>query len=185
MRYRELLTEWVVHDFNPEVNPRLFDLDAAAHGGRLDPKDKKEFARWLRDHQNDLIRMYHGTKVDHDVMGKGLLPTSGNRRLSIQSGSGYVYLAYDPRTALDFARMGHSGQYKQLVVYAVDVAIRRLKPDKDQLRNKRYYTDLEVGTTLADSLIIGRTACVKGRIEPHQIHIYGRYDHHGHPLEDD
>lgn len=184
MRFYEIITEWVVHDFNPAVSTKLFDLDVAAHNGTLDPDDKKAFASFLRDHPNDFIRLYHGTAAKHEVMAKGLLPTSTNRRLSLQSGSGYVYLAYDPRTALDFARMGYSGQYTPLVVYAVDVTIRRLLPDRDQLADKRHYAGIDVGDTLADSLIYGRTARVKGKIEPYQIHVYGRYDHHGNPLKD-
>lgn len=174
-------------DWNPvAANPdlTLFNLDRAANSGTINPKDKAAFSSFLNSHRSDFVRLYHGTSKKHEVLGSGLLPTSSKRRNSLQSQSGYVYLTYDPQTALSFARMGYAGQYKyDLVVYAVEVTIGRLLPDHDQLFNKRMYTDLEIGKSLADSLIYGRGARVKGKIEPHQVTIYGTYDRNGNPIE--
>lgn len=176
-------------DWNPRAanpNLQLFNLDIAASRGQLTKEDRRDFAAFLRDHKNDFVRMYHGTAVTHDVMGQGLLPTSPTRAKSLQSASGYVYLTYDPASALEFARMAYSGQYKDLVVYGVEVTIGRLLADADQLRNKRYWGgDASIGNTLADSLIYGRGARVKGKIEPMQVFIFGRYDHNGNPLSED
>jgi hypothetical protein len=172
-----------VIDFNPEVTRELFDLDLAASRDALDPKAHKKFRQFLFQHKNDNIRLYHGTSDQHDVMNQGLLPTSAKRRLSLQSGSGYVYLSYDPRRALSFATYGYPGQ-QRYVVYAVTVPIRKLKPDPDQLRNKRMWGERpDIGSSLADSLIYGSGARVQGRIEPWQISVYGYFDRDGHPLE--
>ena len=175
-----------VIDFNPEVTRELFDLDLAASRGALDPKAHKKFRQFLFQHKNDNIRLYHGTSSKHDVMNKGLLPTSATRRLSLQSGSGYVYLSYDPQRALMFAQFGYPswGEGERYVVYAVTVPIRKLRPDPDQLRNKRMWGEhSDIGDTLADSLIYGAGARVKGRIEPWQISVYGYFDKTGNRIE--
>lgn len=170
---------WSPLDFNPAVTRQLFDLDVAAGNGSLDPKKHQEFRRFLHQHRNDYLRLYHGTASKHDVPGRGLLPTSATRRLSLQSGSGYVYLSYDPQRALSFARMGYPSE-QTFVVYAVTVPIRRLKPDADQLRNKRMWGEQpDIGSSLADSLIYGGGARVKGRIDPQLINVYGTFDRNG------
>lgn len=172
-----------VIDFNPQVTRQLFDLDLAANMDRLELKQLKQFKSFLFQHRNDSIRMYHGTSVEHDVMNKGLLPTSANRRRSLQSGSGYVYLSYDPNRALRFAQFGYPGE-PRYVVYAVTVPIRNLKPDPDQLGNKRMWGERpNIGSSLADSLIWGGGARVKGWIQAWQITVYGYYDKSGHRIE--
>ena len=175
-----------VIDFNPEVTRQLFDLDLAANRNTLDPKAHRQFRQFLFQHKNDNIRLYHGTSSKHDVMNKGLLPTSATRRLSLQSGSGYVYLSYDPQRALRFAQFGYPswGEGEKYVVYAVTTPIRKLKADPDQLRNKRLYGERpDIGSSLADSLIYGGGARVKGRIEPWQISVYGYFDKAGHRID--
>lgn len=171
-----------VIDFNPQNNRHLFDLVLKANSGDITEKDIKEFSRYLRDNKMNFVRMYHGTAGGHDVMDKGLLPTSRTRAKSLQSASGYVYLAYDPQAALSFARMAYSGQNTDLVVYAVDVTVGRLLPDRDQMANKRS-VGFDVGEGLAHSLIYGHAARVKGKIDPMQIHVYGRYDKNGNPID--
>lgn len=171
-----------VIDFNPQVTRQLFDLDLAANMNRLEPKQLRQFKSFLAQHRADSIRLYHGTSVGHDVMNKGLLPTSATRRRSLQSGSGFVYLSYDPQRALNFATSGYPGE-KRFVVYAVTVPIRKLKADADQLRNKRMWGERpDIGSSLADSLIWGGGARVRGRIEPWQISVYGYFDRNGHAL---
>ena len=150
-----------VIDWNPVApnpNLQLFDLDMAGSRGVLSPKDKKAFASFLNSRKMEFVRMYHGTSIEHPVTDKGLLPTSARRAKSLQSAHGYVYLTYDPQTALSFARMAYAGQNRDLVVYAVEVTIGRLKPDLDQLRNKRMFAGEDVGASLVDSLIYGRGA---------------------------
>lgn len=176
-----------VIDFNPNGGDEtLFRLDVKAHSGTITDKEVKEFGRFLNSHKMDFIRMYHGTSSRHAVMDKGLLATSSGRARSPQSAAGFVYLAYDPESALNFARMGYAGDYTaDLVVYAVDVTVQRLLPDHDQLRNKRMWGgDDTIGSTLAHSLIYGRGARVRGRIEANQIHEWGRFDRNGDRIED-
>lgn len=176
-----------VIDWNPRAqspNLQLFDLDVAAHKGTIEKKDIAEFASFLRSHKMDFVRLYHATSLDHPIPDKGLLPTSATRAKSLQSGHGYVYLSYDPESALSFARMAYAGQYRPLVIYAVEVTIGRLSADTDQLRNKRFFSGIEVGNSLAESLIYGRGARVKGKIDPMQLTVFGHYDHHGNPIDD-
>jgi len=174
-----------VINFDPQVNTMLFDLDVKAHSGTITPQEIKAFASFLNSHKMDFIRMYHGTSSAHDIMGKGLLPTSASRAKSIQSTAGYVYLAYDPNSALTFAQMAYAGQYNSTrIVYAVDVLVKRLLPDHDQLYNKRMYGgNADIGNTLAHSLIYGRGARVRGKIDPMQVHVWGEFDRNGDPVK--
>lgn len=138
--------------------------------GRQNREDLAALQAFLDANPNRLIRLYHGTAAKHPVTEKGLLPTTATRRNSLQSASGFVCLSIYPGMAEDFARMAYPGQPR--VVYAVDIPIRDLLPDLDQLRNKRYWgekSSMEIRDTLADSLAIGSGARVKGRISPASI----------------
>lgn len=183
MRYQEIVEAQVI-DFNPQVTRYLFDLDLAASRGSLAEKLHKGFRQFLFANKDKSIRLYHGTSVKHDVADQGLLPTSRRRRLSLQSGSGYVYLSYDPMRALSFASAGYPTD-KTLVIYAVEVPIRDLKPDGDQLRNKRMWSDghSAIGNSLADSFIYGGGARVRGTIWPYQVSLYGYFDRSGKRIE--
>lgn len=185
MRMRDLMkiTEATDHvlDFDPRKYATLFDLDRAAALGGADPKAVKAFRVALSG--DNTIRLYHGTSVKHDVWDKGLLPTSATRRRSIQSGSGFVYLTYDPMRALTFAQMGYprEGPY---VVYSVELPVRMLLADPDQLRNKRQWTGRDdIGTGLIDSLIHGGAVRVKGRVDTYRIKVYGYFDQHSNQIE--
>ena len=128
-----------------------------------------EFNKWLKTHKEDYVRLYHGTGARHDILGKGILKTTMRRRNSIQSESGYVYLTVYPDTARTFGELGNP--YDKVKVYSVVVKIKELKPDTDQLKNKRLWNaDMsELGDTLADSLIYGSGARVKRNIMPYEI----------------
>lgn len=132
--------------------------------GVAPPKLFQLFKRFLAN-RDQLVRLYHGTAANLPIMEQGLLPTSARRRRSLQSTSGYVYLSVYPGAAKDFGRMGNSG--RAIEVYKVEIPIRILLADKDQLNNKRYWgEDSTIGNDLASSLMIGHGARVKGRI-PH------------------
>jgi hypothetical protein len=62
-------------------------------------------------------------------MHQGLLPTSAKRRNSYQSTSVYVYLSVWPSLARTFGELGNP--YDDVVVYAVDIKVKELKPDLD------------------------------------------------------
>ena len=103
-------------------------------------------------------------------MHQGMLKTTLHRRNSYQSASGYVYLSIWPSSARMFGELAYPKQ--DVTVYAVDVKIRELLPDLDQLRNKRLFGNFDnIGMTLADSLIFGHGARVRREIKPYEIHI--------------
>jgi GNAT superfamily N-acetyltransferase len=138
--------------------------------GTPTPKRMKELKSFLRQDPNRFVRLYHGTDASHPVMEEGLLPTSAGRKKSLQSTPGYVYLSVYPGMAEDFGRMAYPG--KPIQVYAVTVTVRRLLADTDQLNNRRYWGEGKydgVGNTLAESLVYGRGARVKGKVEPYQL----------------
>ena len=163
-----------VLDFAPMVTRALFDLDLAAAREPLTERQRRDFRRLLARDRD--VRLYHATSTEHPVWARGLLPTSSKRRRSYQSGSGYVYLSYDPMRALGFAAHGYPGQ-GPYVVYAVVMPVRQLRPDPDQLANKRYHCERpDIGHTLTDSMIHGGGARVKGRIETWRIAMHGYFD---------
>lgn len=127
------------------------------------------FNRWLKEHSEDFVILYHGTGESIDVKNQGLLKTSKKRRRSYQSTSGYVYLSLYPSTARLFGEIAYP--YDRSKVYAVTVKIKDLKPDTDQLANKRYYDEdlAQMGNTLAESLIYASGARVKRNILPYEI----------------
>ena len=127
-------------------------------------KDKSDI--YVQNH----IKLYHGTHPNHPIKEQGLLPTSSTRRLSLQSASGYVYLATTPEMAKQFGDIGNGINNSK--VYEVTVPIHKLLADKDQLKNKRMYGDEDIGNSIGDSIIHGRTVRVKGKIEPWQIEEY-------------
>lgn len=137
--------------------------------GAIDVNDPniKELDQWLRNHRNDFVRLYHGTAKEHPVMEQGLLPTSANRRNSLQSRSGYVSLSIYENMARTFGEMAYPK--KEIEVYAVTLCVRSLTPDADQLSNQRCYAGREVKNTLAHSLIFGHGAQVKGKVEARYI----------------
>lgn len=134
-----------------------------------DEKKMKAFRKFLRDNKDKQVVLYHGTGSRNKVMEQGLLPTSHNRRRSMQSGSGYVYMSVHPGMARTFGEMGYPED--KVVVYAVTVPIHKLSPDKDQLRNKRLWDGYEGEDDLASSLVYGRGARFKGKIEPWRISV--------------
>lgn len=134
-------------------------------------REMRKLNRWLNARKTDNTKksmiLYHGTSADIDVMHQGLLQTSAKRRRSLQSGSGYVYLSVYPEMARTFAEMGYPG--KPVSVYGVEVQFKDLKADSDQLRNKRMWAEVDAGASLADSLVIGHGARVRGQVWPYQI----------------
>ena len=144
----------------PEISSYLYREE-------IIPKEIYTLNKWLRQHREDYVRLYHGTSAKISVKEQGLLTTSMKRRRSYQSESGYVYLSLYPSSARTFGEMGYP--YDDVVVYAVDVKIKELRPDTDQLYNKRMYMNEEIGNTLADSLIFGHGARIKRALKPWEI----------------
>lgn len=179
-KFEEFINE--LYDSNVVNGRKVFDLledeetskffTSFNGDGEYDRKLVSEFNRWLRRHKEDYVRLYHGTSSKHDILGQGILKTTKRRRNSVQSESGFVYLSVYPNMAKTFSEIGNP--YDEASVYSVVIKIKELKPDTDQLRNKRLWDKdfLEMGNTLADSLIYGSGARVKRNIEPYEISLH-------------
>jgi hypothetical protein len=137
------------------------------HKSEPSEKDIQVIKKFLNDNKYHKLILYHGTNAEFDIEHDGLLPTTSKRRNSLQSASGYVYLSIFPEMAKTFGEMAFPN--KDINVYKIDVPIKDLKTDKDQLFNKRLYGNIQVGDSLAESLIIGHGARVKGKIPPYMI----------------
>lgn len=127
-----------------------------------------DFRRWLRDNQNLELVLYHGTSAEFPVLEQGLLPTSTRRRNSLQSSTGFVSLSVFQSSARQFAEIAFPN--RKVIVYGVRLCIRRLRPDKDQLRNKRMWAQLILPNTLAHSLVFGYGAWHRGKID--KFHLF-------------
>lgn len=124
----------------------------------------KTLQAWLKSHsdryKNESVVLYHATGIRIPIASQGLKPTSATRRRSYQSTPGYVYLAATPERAKNFGDLGNQSQSR---VYAVSVLLRHLKADLDQLVNQRS-TGQDIGNSLAESILFGGGARVKGAI---------------------
>lgn len=141
-----------------ETNNPLAEVAA----GEASPKAVIHLARWLRANPDGWLRLYHGTAAHAPVETQGLLPTSTRRRNSLQSRSGYVSFSIFPGHAEMFALLAFPRQ--SVTVYGVDLRVRELVPDLDQLRNQRAWAERCVKPTLAHSLAYGHGAQVKGAV---------------------
>ena len=128
----------------------------------------KEFKKALRKNKGeDYVLMYHGTSCENPIMEQGLKRTKNSTKKSLQSQTGYVYLTVYPSMAKTFAEMAYP--YEDVCVYQVFVKVKDLKPDSDQLKNKRMWGEKPIGNTLSDSLIHGRGARLKRDVMPYEI----------------
>ena len=143
-----------------------FSEDEAWHDIAYREPTKKAIARlnaWLKDNRYATIRMYHGTDASIPVMKEGLKPTSARTAKSLQSSHGTVSLSLFPGMAHQFGRLAYAG--KEIAIYPVDVLVKNLVPDNDQLRNKRHFGGrTDIGDTLAESIAIGHGAKVRGAV---------------------
>jgi len=134
-----------------------------------DDERVKHVKQWLKDksdrYENNYVTMYHGTGEGIPIAEEGIKPTSEDRRRSYQSTSGYAYLAPTYAGAKLFGDLGNMSKSK---VYAVKVLVRNLKADLDQLHNQRS-VGLDVGNSLAESVVFGRSLRIKGAIQPWQV----------------
>lgn len=137
-----------------------------------DPNQQEvdELNKFLITNKDKEVYLYHGTRGDYPILEQGLKPTTKTRRNSYQSASGFVYLSVFPGSAKNFANAAFPT--RKTVVYKVRTKISELKPDLDQLFNRRLYSGRELGNTLGESLAYGYGARVKGKIKAERIEIY-------------
>lgn len=134
----------------------------------------KAFSSWLRARPNAFVRLYHGTAAVHPIEEQGILPTSATRRNSLQSARGYVCLSVYPGSAYEFGSYAalnrpQAADGARVAVYPVTRTVRSLLADLDQLYNRRMFAGETVGNSLAESLVHGRGARVRGRVDPVSI----------------
>ena len=161
---------YLTHDINGEhevINLRENPYTSIIYNEEATQKERLAFNKWLRQHREDYVRLYHGTDADIPIMKDGLKRTTTRTKKSMQSAPGFVYLSIYPQSARTFGELAYPR--KQVTVYAVDIKIKELLPDKDQLYNKRLYGQFDVDDTLADSLIFGHGARVKRNILPYEL----------------
>ena len=162
--------EFLTSDINGEhnvINLMTNPDTSIIYNEEASQKQRLAFNKWLRQHREDYVRLYHGTDSDIPILKDGLKKTSTRTKKSIQSATGFVYLSIYPQSARTFGELAYPR--KQVTVYAVDIKIKELLPDKDQLRNKRLYGQFDIDDTLADSLIFGHGARVKRNILPYEL----------------
>lgn len=137
-------------------------------------KTVQQLNLWIKNNCNiylpTKVILYHGTSSEHDIENEGIRRTTKKTKKSLQSEPGYVYLSLYPEMARTFGEFAYP--MKDVSVYAVEVPLYSLLPDKDQLRNKRSWSDGEMdklGNSLAESLFFGQGARIKGDIEPYAV----------------
>ena len=128
-------------------------------------KSEDELRRFLRDNKDSYVRLYHGTGAD---VSEGLKRTSSKNKRTPNSTHGFVYLAADPSVARRYGEFGYPG--KSVSVYAVDVKVRDLLPDKDSIFLARRDSGMDVSDDLASSLFNTGNARVRRDIMPYEMH---------------
>lgn len=154
----------------------------ANHADRADRV--KAFNQWLREHRDSFVRLYHGSSahLTSVIREQGLRPTSTTRRNSLQSSNGYVSLSVYAGSAFEFGKQASlnkaaAADGAHVVVYPVVTTIRRLLSDRDQIGNKRLFGERpDIGDSLAESLMHGSGARVRGAIPPTALGWPTRYD---------
>ena len=175
MKYIKTFENHTDYDKFQPLNPhneKIYDLIKIPELDSIFYSDSptKEAIKYLKKILNDkesYVLMYHGTSSEYDIESEGLKRTKLGTKKSIQSETGFVYLSVYPDMAKQFGQMAYPRE--QVNVYQVFVKIKYLKPDKDQLRNKRLYSDISVSDTLYNSIVYGRGARVKRDILPYEI----------------
>ena len=139
-----------------------------------DANDVAVLQRWLREHKNDSIVLYHGTDASLPISQEGLKKTSARTARSLQSGTGNVYLTPYPSYAKAFGQFAYPDKEDSIAVYDVAVKVSDLRPDKDQLKNKRM-AGVDLGNSLAASLLVGHSATVKHHIMNYDLQQHSNY----------
>lgn len=157
------------------MDPIDFRLDTRHHEWLYnhvsgDSPEVRRLHRFLLNNRDKNCILYHGTAEEIPILEQGLKKTSNRNKKSLQSQSGYVYLSTYPSHARMFGEMAYPS--KKVVVYQVTISLYELRPDKDQLRNKRLFGGVTIiKEDLATSLAVGHAARVKRNIWPFEIRL--------------
>lgn len=175
----ELKIDNYTEQYNPDGTMfKPYDLRVEFRDVLFNPspseKDIERLNKWLREHKMNYVKMYHGApaKYVQSILEKGLLPTSDKRRNSYQSQSGYVYLSVLPKSSKIFAELADAHNVENNTVFEVVELVNSLLPDTDQLNNYRSAKEnWDIGNSLAESIVYGHGARVKGKIDRNALRI--------------
>ena len=123
--------------------------------------------KYLKENKFNLIELYHATSSKNNILGNGLLTTKLKSKKSLQSTVGYVYLSVFENMAKTFGKIAYPNH--DIKTYKITVPVYFLKPDLDQLSNKRLYSHVDINNTLAESALFGYGFRIKGNIPPYMI----------------
>lgn len=136
--------------------------------GLLNEKMSNSFQKFINQNKYKYAILYHGTSAKHNIMEKGILPTTAKKRNWYQSSPGFVYLSNYPSYAKMYGEYAYP--YDDIVVYKVRVPIKDLKPDLNILKDYNIANpDEHVKPTLANSIIHGNSVRVARKIYPYEI----------------
>ena len=169
MVQNRMLESYTTSDING--NHKVIDMrecpeTSVIFNNEPEQKEIDNLNKWLRTHKEEYVVLYHGTSAEFPIKEQGLKKTTYRTKKSYQSEPGYVYLSLFPGSAKFFGEIAYPN--KEIAVYPVCIKIKELKPDYDQLVNKKM-AGFDAGDTLADSLIYGHGARVKRHINPWEI----------------
>ena len=172
INYNDFLNEGYVHhgwstDKNKIIDP-LVDLKNYVYSENDD--NVKAINKILRNNKNGLIKLYHGTHPENNIIEEGIKTTKMRTKRSLQSSVGFTYFSIYPSMAKTFGDMGYG--INNAVVYECLIPINEIKPDLDQLYNKKLYAGLDTGKSIGDSIVYGHGVRVKGDIPPYMIMKY-------------
>lgn len=153
--------------FKDTIDIRNWIQNKISNVARPTKDDISKLNTYLKENKDKEIILFHGTGEQVPITTEGIKKTSAKTAKSLQTARGFVNLTYYPTTAQTFAEMAYPQQKPK--VYAVRVKISELLADKDQLKNKRMWAEIDIGDTLADSLLYGFSAKVKRNILPYEL----------------
>jgi hypothetical protein len=161
-----------------KFNNSSIDLEDIVHDEvdfiNITKESIKNINRWVKFHSDiykmEKVILYHGTSSKNDIEKEGIKKTTLKTKKSLQSAVGFVCLSLYPNMAKTFGDLAYP--YDDIRVYAVEVLVKDLLADHDQLFNKRMWDDensKNIGKTIGDSLVYGSGCRVKSKIEPYQV----------------
>jgi hypothetical protein len=170
-KYTDWFKEWKLFDISPQSKSKISKMEIKADMWEITKSEIDNLNKWFKDNKDNYIKLYHWTSPDWKILDEWLKATTNKSKKSIQSQPWFVYLSFDPSRAKLFWEMWYA--WKTPKVYEVKVKIWDLKPDLDQIWNKRYWWENQnIWDTLADSLLYGKWFRVKWNIEPYKISEY-------------
>lgn len=141
----------------------------------LSKRDINKINKWVKDnsciYEMKNVILYHGTSESHNIENEGIKRTTKKMKKSAQSATGFVYLSLYPDSAKTFGELAYPNE--KIKIYAVNMYVKDILPDHDQLKNKRLWGSKEceknIGKTIGDSLVYGNGCRVKRDVHNYQV----------------